>query len=218
VRVFVKTLVGSLSVVFGSLWLTGYLDAGYAREVERTPAQVMRGLGGLDVRRQPGSPGTDPAQSGGVRPLYVVERGEDRISFVVKSGDKVATRMTAHLNPIDEGRRTRVTASVERGDAPEEFVSPVFRSEGLTLALFTLALDDELNRLVAPPRRSREECAREAERLLAQTAPGAPGVGGTAKTILQLHAVEGELRRYGCDTGPQEFQHTTNGMGGARPR
>ena len=38
------------------------------------------------------------------------------------SGAKVATRMIADLTLVDEGRRTKVTARVERGDAPVDLV------------------------------------------------------------------------------------------------
>ena len=49
----------------GALYFGGAFDAGYAREVGKSPDQVMAALEDLDVRRQPGSPGTDPSRSGG---------------------------------------------------------------------------------------------------------------------------------------------------------
>ena len=93
-----------------------------------------------DIRRQHGAPGTDPAASGGVRPVFRHEQTADGVVFTIYSGDKVATRMIAHLEPLDGGRRTRIWAEVERGDAPDEQVSPAFRSTGVTLGLFSAAL------------------------------------------------------------------------------
>ena len=206
----------------GGLWFGGALGGGYARVVDRPPAQVMTALADLDIREQPGSPGTDPAAAGGVAPLFRTERTGDSISFVVMSGDRVATRMTAHLEPLDGGQRTRVTASVERGDAPDDFVSPAFRSRGITLGLFTMALEGELDDLIAPPRRSAEECRDLGERLLLANAAGfdgepeslSEGIADGARLMIRLHAVEAELRRQGCDTsGGGEFQPVSNQMG-----
>ena len=198
-------------VALGGLWFSGALGgSAYSREVDRTPAQVMAALGDLDVREQPGSPGTDASRSGGVRPVFRTERGENNISFLVMSGNQVATRMIATLEPLDGGRRTRVTARVERGDAPDDFVSPAFRSTGITLGLFSLAIEGELDELVAPPRRSHAECVELEERMLAANAGAGAGdrpdtlkqaVGGTARTIVMLGAVQAELRRLGCPSG-----------------
>ena len=209
----------------GGMWFAGAIGGGYERVVDRPPAQVMAALGDLDVREQPGAPGTDPSRSGGVAPLFRTERTADSISFVVMSGDKVATRMTAHLEPVEGGAKTRVTASVERGDAPDDFVSPAFRSNGITLGLFSLALDGELDELVSPPRRSLAECQAMEERLLmanaAQFSGGEPqnlrqGVGDGARVIIGLAAVQAELRRRGCagaaNEGPR-FRPVSNAMG-----
>jgi len=205
-------------VVLGGMWFTGVIGSSvYSRDVDRSPAQVMRALADLDITAQPGEPGTDPARSGGVRPLFRTERGENEISFLVMSGDKVATRMTAHLEPLDEGRRTRVTASVERGDAPDDFVSPAFRSWGVTMGLFAMALEGELNELVAPPRKSRAECQRLAEGLLLANAPrsGERSMAQGARTIMSVNAVASELRRQGCplDSGGEDFQPPSQLMG-----
>jgi hypothetical protein len=50
------------------------------------------------------------------------------------SRDKVVTTMIANFKSIDNGRQTQVTAPVERGNAPDDFVAPAFRSYGITLA------------------------------------------------------------------------------------
>jgi hypothetical protein len=195
-------------VALGGLWVSGALGGSlYSREVNRTPAQVMAALDSLDVRDQPGAPGTDPSRSGGVAPLFRTERGPNRIAFVVMSGNQVATRMIAHLEPLDGGRRTRVTAEVERGDAPDDFVSPAFRSEGVTYGLFSLALEGELDALVAPPQRSRAECIAMEESMLLSAAPRSEpdnlkqAVGSTAQTAMRLGAIQAELRRRGCAGG-----------------
>jgi hypothetical protein len=209
-------------LALGGMWVTGVFGGGYSRDVDRPPAQVLAALQDLNVSEQPGSPGTDPSRSGGVQPVFVTERTADGISFVVMSGDRVAIRMTAHLQPLEGGTRTRVTASVQRGDAPDDFVSPAFRSEGVTLGLFSSALEDELNELVAPPAASAEHCRELMERLLAQNAGqlaagrpdnAADAIRQTARTAIGLHGIEGELRRNGCDTSSPGFQGVSNQMG-----
>ena len=215
-------------VALGGAWFGGVLGGGYSRDVDRPPAQVMAALADLDVRGQPGAPGTDPSRSGGVRPLFRTERGGNEISFVVMSGDKVATRMIAHLEPLDGGARTRVTAEVRRGDAPDDFVSPAFRSTGTTMGLFALALEGELNELTLPARKSQAECQELERNLLEANAPGGAeprnlrqAVGNGARTIMALHAVEAELRRQGCSTngggGAQPVSNAMGGAGGALP-
>lgn len=211
-------------VALGGLWVSGALGSGaYSRDVDRTPAQVMAALGDLDIREQPGEPGTDPSRAGGVRPLFRTERGQNSISFVVMSGNQVATRMTAMLEPLDGGRRTRVTADVARGDAPDDFVSPAFRSEGITMGLFSLALEGELDELVAPPRQSRQACLELEERLMLANASGIlsdrpdnlrQAVGSTAQFAVRLAAVQAELRRSGC---PQGYAGGGDGDGGFAP-
>ena len=201
---FLKAFGLLAPVMVGGAWLGGVFDASaYSREVARTPEQVMAGISDLDISGQPGEPGTDPSQSGGVRPMFRTERGDNQVTYLVMSGNQVATRMIAILEPLDGGRRTRVTATVERGDAPDDFVSPAFRSEGVTLGLFSLALDDELDDLMAPPQRSAEECREIAERLLMAGAGDTidsreRSIGDGARAILRVNAAAGELRRNGC--------------------
>lgn len=213
-------------VALGGAWFGGVLGGGYSRDVDRPPAQVMAALADLDIRGQPGAPGTDPSRSGGVRPLFRTERGDNEISFLVMSGDKVATRMIAHLEPLDGGARTRVTAEVRRGDAPDDFVSPAFRSTGTTMGLFAMALEGELNDLTLPAaRKSQAECQEFERSLLEANAPGGAepqnlrqAVGNGARTVMALHAVEAELRRQGCSTnGGGGFQPVSNAMGSGGP-
>lgn len=205
-----KGAAAMAALLFAGGYLAGaFGPQAYTRKVGRPPAEVAAGLESLDITAQPGEPGTDPSRSGGIKPLFRLEKAGDHLTWYVMSGDKVATAMTATLTPIDEGRATLVKASVERGDAPDDFVSPAFRSEGLTMGLFAMALEGELNELVAPPRADPATCERMLERFTeANIANGSmqephdlrSAIGGTAKTVMRLHAMEAELRRAGCPT------------------
>lgn len=212
-----KSLGLCVPLAAGALYFGGVFDAGYSRDVGKSPDQVLAALEDLDVRRQPGSPGTDPSRSGGVEPLFRTERTDKAISFVVMSGNEVATRMTAHLEPLDGGARTRVTATVERGDAPDERTSPAFRSEGLTMGLFASALQDELDRLEAPPQATAQFCRDLEQRLLAQNGPTQNGVAAIAR----VHQMGAEMRRNGCPLdgpgGGEDFQPVRSQMGPATP-
>jgi hypothetical protein len=205
---FVKVFAIFAPLVGGAIWAMGGFGGAYSRDVARPPAEVIAAIADLDITGQPGAPGTDPEASGGIAPVFQVEQAGDRVVWTVMSGDKVATRMTAFVQPLDGGKGSRVTVDVERGDAPDDFVSPAFRSEGITMGLFSMALEGELDQLVAPVQLSREECQDLELRLLHGSGAGLDGepatlgqaVGGTAKNVIRLHAVEGELRRRGCDT------------------
>lgn len=140
----------------------------------------------------------------------------------VMSGDQVAIRMIAIVEPAKEGRHSLVTAEVERGDAPGDFVSPAFRSEGITMGLFGMALESELNRLPAPPLADQAKCdALMADFEAGNIAAGfmerpdnlPDAVGNTAKMAIRLHAMEAELRRNGCPTErPRGFTEVTDEM------
>ncbi len=189
-------------VALGGWYVTSGSAATFSQEVDKTPEQVLAAIADLDVRRQPGSPGTDPAASGGIPSDFRIERTAEGITFVVMSGNQVATRMIARLEPLDGGRRTRVTAEVVRGDAPDERIAPAFRSNGTTLGLFSAALRDELDDLISPPRKSREECNELERQLLEANAPGANE--NPLRMIRLMHGVERELRRQGCDTSGRD--------------
>jgi hypothetical protein len=195
-------------LLLGGLYVSGALSSGYSRDVDRPQAEVMAALTDLDIREQPGEPGTDPLRSGGVIPIFQLEQTSDTMSWVVMSGDKVATRMTARFEPIDGGKHTRVTASVDRGDAPDDFVSPAFRSEAITAGLFSMALESELNELTLPEG-DPEKCAELMKRFesgsmgspdMQQQNNLADAFGDTAAAIVKISAFEAELRRNGCNT------------------
>ena len=192
-------------------------SGGIDRTVGASPDDVRSALMDLDIRNAPGAPASDPSRSGGVAPLFQLTQEGDDMVWTVTSGDKVAVRMIAHLEPVAGGRQTRVTAKVERGDAPDDFVAPAFRSKGLTLGLFSMVLEDELDDLVRPAGSlSADECRELAEKLLSANAPPIEqqsGFGGVARTAMTLGAVESELKFRGCDTGfKSEFAPVSSQM------
>lgn len=224
---FLKSLGLMGPVALGGLYVTGAFGGGYERVVERPPAEVMAAVGDLDLTQQPGSPGTDPSRSGGVLPTFVLERGTDTMTWKVMSGTLVATTMTAKFEPLDGGARTRVTTSVTRGDAPDDLVSPAFRSKGVTHGLFIAALDGELNELTLPAGGSPEKCRALVEPMendgieAAAARDGQPsqrGFGEGARTIMQVNAQYMKLRAAGCEPnngGGGDFQPVQNRMGAA---
>lgn len=204
---FLKSF-GLVPLLIGGFYVAGVFGAGgYARDVARPPAEVLEALADLDITAQPGSPGTDASRSGGVQPVFLLERESDRMIWTVMSGDKVAIRMIAVVKGAKDG--SRVTAFVERGDAPDELVSPAFRSTGITMGLFGSALDDELGDLTAAAAADPAVC----EALLARfemenmalgmgTDPNDLGqaIGATARIAMQLRAQHDELQSKGCVT------------------
>ena len=209
------------AVMMGGVWASGVLGHGYTRTVARPQAEVMHALEDLDITQQPGAPGTDPSRSGGVKPIFQLSKTPNEMIWTVMSGDKVATRMIAELQAVD-ATHTEVTARVERGDAPDDLVSPAFRSKGVTLGLFGMALEGELNELTAPPENTAG-CAELMDRF--QEGEFAPrfkpeadrslssAMGQTAQTVMALNAVEGERRRLGCKDKPAgEFQSVREEM------
>ncbi len=146
-----KGLLVASPVVGTALYFTGTFDAGsaYPRTVDGSPAEIMRELADLDVREQPGAPGSTSE---------IRRRGDPALPPSAGRGAARLDRDERHRGRHDDdrdvraGRRRRahrIMASVVRGDAPEAYTSPAFRSEGLTQALFEAALDTELNELAA---------------------------------------------------------------------
>jgi hypothetical protein len=190
-----------------TVYFMGGFDRGIDRVVGASPHEVREALMDLDIRNAPGEPGTDPSRSGGVEPSFHVAREGNDLVWSVMSGKDVAIRMIAHLEPVDGGKRTRVTADVARGNAPDDFVSPAFRSESLTLGLFSLVLEDELDDLVRPANADPTACQRIFERFEA-SAPSfhdQAGFGAVAKMSIRLHALDSELKAAGCETGFKKF-------------
>jgi hypothetical protein len=207
---FLKTFGVLAPVVLGGVYFAGGFTSAYSRDVGKPQAEVMSALADLDITEQPGAPGTDPSMSGGVRPLFKLERGTDSMTWFVMSGDKVAMRMVASFEPLEGGAQTRVRTSVSRGDAPEEFVSPAFRSTSVTLGLFSAAVEGELNGLTRTRTASDAECRELYEKLMGGNSPEdrmrqmqdseQRGVGAVINISGKLRAVRAELERNGCDT------------------
>lgn len=220
--VFLRSLGLLAPVAAGGLYVAGAFGGNYSRDVDRSPAEVMAALSDLDITDEPGRPGTDPSRAGGVAPMFVLDRTADTMTWKVMSGTQVATSMTANLEPIGDGSRTRVTASVVRGDAPDDFVSPAFRSKAVTMGLFSMALETELDELTLPVGGSPEKCRQIMEQMQIDAlsrgnVSDERTLGGGAQTILTVHAMAMKMRRAGCDTNGDagEFTSVSNRMGSA---
>lgn len=225
---FLKSF-GLIPLMIGGFYVAGVFGGGgYVRDVARPPAEVMAALADLDITAQPGSPGTDGSRSGGVQPVFLLEREPDRMIWTVMSGDKVAMRMTAVVKAGNEGGHSKVTAFVERGDAPDELVSPAFRSTGITMGLFGSALDDELGDLTRAAAADPAVCdallARFEMENMALGASADPdnlgqAIGTTARIAVKLRAQHDELRSKGCETeradGGDVWDMPTDSMGAA---
>ena len=215
-------LLGLLAVVLsGCSWIGN----GYSHVVDRPQSEVVAALEDLDISAQPGNPGTDPSRSGGVKPDIRLEKASDHMTWWVMAGDKVATIMTVTFEQLDGGKRTRVTTSVKRGDAPDDIVSPAFRSTGITSGLFSLAVEGELNKLTDGPRASAEDCRkmiedwREAGEAEAEMRPRdepknlTQAIGNGARTAIKLQAMADALRRRGCPIdGGGDFKPVSSEM------
>ena len=202
---FGKAFVSLCAVAAPAAYFMGVFGGGgIDRVVGASPAEVREGLKDLDIRNAPGAPASDPSRSGGVAPVFQLTQEGDDMVWTVMSGKDVAVRMIAHLEPVEGGAKTRVTAEVERGEAPDDYVAPAFRSTGITLGLFSMVLEDELDDLVRPAGLSDAECQELSEKLLSANAPPPDkqtGFAGVARTAMTLSAVEQELKRRGCNTG-----------------
>lgn len=205
----IRALCGAAALAMGGYYMAGGMWS-YSRIVDRPPTEVAAALEDLDIRDQPGSPGTDPARSGGVLPVFAHSRTADGVAWTVMSGKDVAVTMTAHLTPVDGGKRTKVTVSVVRGNAPDDFVSPAFRSKGVTTGLFTMAVDSELDELTAPPPADPATCAALYERFEEANLASADlqhqdglkdAIGDVATAGTRIAAYQAEARRIGCPAG-----------------
>lgn len=227
---FLKTIALALPVMLGGMYVSGAFGGGeWSRDVGRPPEQVMAALEDLDIRDQPGSPGTDPSRSGGVPSMFRLTRTATAMRWTVMSGDRVATTMIADFTPAPGGG-THVVAHVERGDAPDDFVAPAFRSTGLTLGLFSMALEGEINKLTKPALADQGACDQLEERFTETNLAASANhrshdlreaVGATATTVMRLGAYDAERRRLGCsdpgNDGPFRPVSDTMGRGDAAP-
>ncbi|HEY6662014.1 MAG TPA: hypothetical protein VIZ66_03735 [Sphingomicrobium sp.] len=204
---FGKAFLGIGAAVAIGAYFNGAFSGSYARTVGASPDEVRSALEDLDIREAPGEPATDPMRSGGVAPTFLLTQQGDDLVWTVMSRDDVAVRLIAHLEPVDGGKRTKVTASVERGNAPDDFVAPAFRDRGVTLGLFGMVLDSELDELVAPPLADEATCQKIMDDFAAGNAADpdlqsrdsmSDAFGDTAKIGMKLGALESKLKAAGC--------------------
>jgi len=207
-------------------WATGVLGGGYSRTVDKPPAEVAAAIADLDIRNAPGSPGTDPLASGGQVPTFRVEAAPDHVSYVVMAHGQVAMTMTAWLKSVDGGKRTKVTASVQRGPAPDDYVSPAFRSNGITMGLFAAELEGEIDKLVFPPGQWTAQCDAIVARFEggneAQGFDRSPGsltqaIGNTAKMSMRLGQFDKELKTAHCPQPDNKFHDVHAKLSDAGP-
>jgi hypothetical protein len=210
---FVRAFVGAAAVAGIGLYLHQAFGPSYSRNVGATPTDVRSALEDLDIRNAPGAPASDPSRSGGVTPAFQLSEAGNDMVWTIMSGDKVAVRLIAHLTPTDGGQHTKVTADVERGDAPDDYVAPAFRSTSLTRSLFGMVLDQELDKMNVTQTADSEAC----KKIMADFEAGTPppdqqrGFGGVAHTAMRLSALDGQLKTAGCPTGGSDnFEQPTS--------
>lgn len=201
---------GSTAAV--ALYFGGAFDT-YPRVVAGSPAAVMSSLADLDIRELPGNPGGTAEAAGGVRPRFQLDRSPGQLEWTVYSGSEVATRMIAKFEPVKDGRQTRIVATVERGDAPDEQISPAFRSRSMTLALFETAINAEIDEMTTPG--WGEHCDALRDELMPMDGTGVPQ--GALNQIRHLNEANAQLKAAGCNIdkapGANEFRHPTSQMG-----
>lgn len=199
---FGKTFIGLCGILGGAYFLGAFGGGGFERVVGAPPDAVRAALMDLDIRSAPGEPATDPTRSGGVdQVIELTHEGNDMV-WTAMSGNDVAIQMIAHLEPVDGGTKTRVTAEVRRGNAPDDFVAPAFRSAGVTLGLFSIVLEDELDELVRPAAADPATCQKIVDDFT-ESGPAMqePGFATVASATIRLSALESKLKAAGCPTG-----------------
>lgn len=171
---------------------------------DHLPSVVMRELVDLDIRKQPGEPGSTAESAGGVLPDIRLKRSGNRLEWIVMSGDKVATRMIATVSESWRGGST-ISAEVVRGDAPDQLTSPAFRSLAITLSLFRNALEEEVALIGSVG--WGPECDALRNEIV-------HGDGGVMSNPLKLATFHEELREMGCDVNaePKDFKTVTTHM------
>lgn len=174
---------------------------------DHSPDDVLEALATLDIRKQPGEPGTTAEAAGGILPEFRMVRSRDFVEWKVMSGDLVTMTMTARVEP-GWLRGSWVKAEVARGDAPDSRTSPAFRSEGITLGLFKNAIGDTLDLIGSPG--WGDHCDAVHADMLAED-------GGFSENPLGIFSIDGRLKEQGCDMAAREdtFQQVSNTMGKA---
>ena len=171
---------------------------------DHPPRQALEGLAMLDIRKQPGSPGTRAEAAGGVLPKFRRTLKGQTIRWDVLSGEEVAVSLTA-TGTAGWLYGSYIKANVARGTAPEERLSPAFRSEALTLGLFKSAIADSLDLIGSPGWGPR--CDAVHQDLLAEE----------SGPVYVFFFIEDDLLESGCDfeARPLEFRPVVSQMEGA---
>lgn len=117
------------------------------------------------------------------------------------SRNQVATRLTAKVSRRWLGGST-ISAEVQRGDAPDEYTSPAFRSHTITLMLFRNALKEELSLIGSVG--WGPECNQLRDDMQAVEPP--------MTNPVQMIMFDRKLRSKGCDpnAAPKEFRIASN--------
>jgi len=144
---FLKVFGLATPVMLGALYLVGALDGpAYSQDVDQPPERVAEALADIDLAVLPAGEGAIYQSV----PPVTMTRTANGLAWTVMSGDQVAMTMTASLTPLDGGRRTRVTGTVEKGSlADPGSVSPAFQTPGAMEKLFSMALGAELAEFTA---------------------------------------------------------------------
>ena len=168
------------------------------------PSVVIDELADLDIRKQPGEPGSTAESAGGVLPEIRLQRSGNRMEWTVMSRDEVATRMIATVSNHWLGG-SLISAEVHRGTSPDEFTSPAFRSPAMTLSLFRNALKDEIALIGSVG--WGPECDALRNEIV-------HGEGGVISNPLKLATFHDTLREQGCDVDaePGDFRTVTSSM------
>jgi hypothetical protein len=207
---FGKAFIALCGIAAPTAYFMGMFGhGGIDRVVGKPPEEVRSALMDLDIRNAPGEPASDPSRSGGVTPSFELSQDGNDMVWTVMSGNDVAVRMIAHLEPIEGGTKTHVTASVQRGNAPDDLVAPAFRSSGTTLGLFSIVLDDELDDLTRPANADPAACQKIVDDFQNGPMDDQRGFGAVAKATMRLSALETKLKAAGCDTGFKKFDEPT---------
>lgn len=205
--------LGGCSLVFGNP---------FSHVIDKPQSELVAALADMDFEKSTDFAGPNLINAAGIKTEVRLEKAADHLTWWMMTGDKVAMTMTASFEPIDGGKRTRLTTAVARGDAPDAIVAPVFQSPGAVAALFAIAIDAKLQEADDPPRASTETCTALMDRfrdenLADPDLQGRPdgfaqGVGQAAKTIARLRRMEAEARLRGCpiDRAGRDFAPVSN--------
>ncbi|MEM6492937.1 MAG: hypothetical protein AAF650_01030 [Pseudomonadota bacterium] len=172
---------------------------------DHSPQQVLEGLADLDIRKQPGEPGSTAEAAGGVLPEFRRTRSGRTMRWNVMSGDDIATTMTAQ---VKSGwlYGSYIEADVKRGNAPDARTSPAFQSEAITLGLFRSAISDAVGLIGSPG--WGPGCAEKHADMLAEH--------GAFTFVVSKRD---DLYAMGCDTAamPNDFVPVTSALEAAGP-